>query len=155
VERYQYDGNGLRVAKVGPNATTVYVYDAQQQLVAEYSTSPATSSSACRTCYLSVDHLGSTRLVTDENGNVVARHDFLPFGEEVPAGMASRDNTFASNDPVSAVAPGSAPELSTSGFILCASPPHPAAGFDHRRQLGHTLGNRRNSHRRVRHPRRR
>jgi RHS repeat-associated protein len=38
---------------------------------------------ACVTCYLTVDHLGSTRLMTDQNGNVVARHDFLPFGEEL------------------------------------------------------------------------
>ena len=37
----------------------------------------------CATCYLTTDHLGSTRLVTDENGNTVSRHDFLPFGEEL------------------------------------------------------------------------
>jgi RHS repeat-associated protein len=35
-----------------------------------------------------MDHLGSTRLVTDGSGNVVARYDYLPFGEEIPADTA-------------------------------------------------------------------
>jgi RHS repeat-associated protein len=30
------------------------------------------------------DHLGSTRATTDEAGAVLSRHDFLPFGTEVP-----------------------------------------------------------------------
>jgi len=30
-----------------------------------------------------VDHLGSTRVVTDESGGGVTRHDFFPFGEEI------------------------------------------------------------------------
>jgi len=61
--------------------TTTYVYDAQGDLAAEYSTQPQVM--PCLTCYLSVDHLGSTRLLTDQNGNIVSRHDFLPFGEEL------------------------------------------------------------------------
>jgi RHS repeat-associated protein len=32
--------------------------------------------------YYHLDALGSVRVVTDQNQNVVARHDFLPFGEE-------------------------------------------------------------------------
>jgi RHS repeat-associated protein len=30
-----------------------------------------------------LDHLGTPRLLTDAQGNVVARHDYLPYGEEV------------------------------------------------------------------------
>lgn len=33
---------------------------------------------------------GSTRLVTDGSQNVVARHDYLPFGEEVPSTYGGR-----------------------------------------------------------------
>ena len=33
--------------------------------------------------YYHLDMLGSVRAVTDEQGNVIARHDFEPFGEEV------------------------------------------------------------------------
>jgi hypothetical protein len=29
------------------------------------------------------DHLGSTRIVTNAQGSVVERHDYLPFGEEI------------------------------------------------------------------------
>jgi RHS repeat-associated protein len=77
-----YDGDGRRVTKAIPGgATTTYVYDAQGDLAAEYSTQPPAIS--CATCYLAVDHLGSTRLLTDQNGNPVSRHDFLPFGEEL------------------------------------------------------------------------
>lgn len=32
---------------------------------------------------LHVDHLGSTRLITDESGAVATKHDFFPFGEEI------------------------------------------------------------------------
>ncbi len=86
---YRYDGDGRRVAKMLPGSTTVYVYDGFGQLAAEYSKG-AVSTAACRTCYLSWDHLGSTRLVTDQEGKVVARHDYLPFGEEISANTAGR-----------------------------------------------------------------
>jgi RHS repeat-associated protein len=34
------------------------------------------------------------RLVTDASGNIIARHDFLPFGEEIPGGAAGRSSQF-------------------------------------------------------------
>jgi len=34
--------------------------------------------------------LGSTRVATDANGGVRARHDYLPFGEEIQAGIGGR-----------------------------------------------------------------
>jgi hypothetical protein len=49
---------------------------------------------SCTTCYLSFDHLGSVRMLTDGNGNVVARQDYLPFGEEIPAGYAGRSSSL-------------------------------------------------------------
>jgi RHS repeat-associated protein len=96
VETYIYDGNGQRVQKYGPSGTprTVFVYDAMGQMAAEYSTMPNTS--PCLTCYLSPDHLGTPRLVTDGNGAVVARHDYLPFGEEVPGSQFGRDGHWGS-----------------------------------------------------------
>jgi RHS repeat-associated protein len=42
------------------------------------------------TQYVSVDHLGSTRLVTDASGQPEERHDYLPFGEELFAGVGGR-----------------------------------------------------------------
>lgn len=78
---YTYDGSGHRVTKTGGGATINYVYDAAGQLAAEYST--VANTSPCTTCYLSYDHLGTVRLVTDQNANVVSRHDYLPFGEEI------------------------------------------------------------------------
>lgn len=41
--------------------------------------------------FFHLDALGSVRLVTNEAANVVSRHDYLPFGEELPADMGSRD----------------------------------------------------------------
>jgi RHS repeat-associated protein len=38
------------------------------------------------------------RLVTDENGNTVGRHDYLPFGEEIAANAGGRDSTFGTQD---------------------------------------------------------
>jgi RHS repeat-associated protein len=42
------------------------------------------------TRYTTSDHLGTPRVVTDTAGNVVSRHDYQPFGEELGAGVGSR-----------------------------------------------------------------
>jgi RHS repeat-associated protein len=80
--------------QVSGGATIVYVYDASGNLAAEYSTAAAQSACGTPTCYVSVDHLGSTRLVTDSAGNVTQRYDYLPFGEEIPAGLGGRTTTM-------------------------------------------------------------
>ena len=98
VENYFYGGAGQRVEKAGRGGTTVYVYDALGQLAAEYST--AANIPSCTTCYLSSDHLGSIRLVTDQIGNVVARHDYLPFGEEILANTVGRGSQWGSTTDV-------------------------------------------------------
>jgi RHS repeat-associated protein len=95
---YSYDGFGLRVGKTTANGTTVYVYDAFGQLAAEYGS--ATTNSLCKTCYLSGDHLGSLRLVTDQNGSAIARHDYAPFGQEIPAGIGQRSLAWGASDNV-------------------------------------------------------
>ena len=92
---YAYDGLGERVSKSVGSMPTVYVYDAFGNLAAEYGSSPISS---CTTCYLSWDHLGSTRTMTDQNGQVISRHDYLPFGSEIPAGYAGRTSPWGSND---------------------------------------------------------
>jgi RHS repeat-associated protein len=84
---YTYDGDGLRVTKTTGASPTVFVYDVGGRLVAEYGGSQGTNSG---TSYLITDHLSSTRLVTDSQGNVRARHDYLPFGEEISAGIGGR-----------------------------------------------------------------
>ena len=89
---YTYDGLGERVMRFINNVRTNYVYDAMGQLSAEYDGTPPVVP-PCTTCFLSLDHLGSTRLVTDQNDNVVARHDYLPFGEEMPVGVDGRTST--------------------------------------------------------------
>ncbi len=95
---YGYDGDGRRVTKTGGGLTELYVYDAMGALTAEYDSGTAVAA-PCQTCYLSYDHLGSVRLVTDTNAKVIAKHDYLPFGEEIPASVAGRDGTWgAFND---------------------------------------------------------
>ncbi len=95
---YLYDAVGQRVEKTASgNAATLFVYDAFGQLAAEYATTVQTGL-PCTTCYLSFDHLGSLRLMTDQNANVVARHDYLPFGEEIFSGSAGRNSDFDKND---------------------------------------------------------
>ena len=85
--RYFYDGDGKRVKKIALDqttqqlVTTVFVYDAGGKLVAEYA-NPITTTTA-QVSYLTADHLGSPRISTNENGAVISRHDYQPFGEEV------------------------------------------------------------------------
>lgn len=107
---YYYDGLGQRVEKVVPGETTVYVYDAFGSLTAEYNTVAVVS--PCTTCYLSHDHLGSVRMLTDANANIKALHDFAPFGQEIPSGVRGRTNVWASGDYVSQRFTGQARDLS-------------------------------------------
>lgn len=84
---YYYDGDGKRVKKVVPNSeeTTIFVYDAKGDQIAEYSTIVASVEDA-KVNYLTNDSLGSPRINTDRDGNVTARHDYHPFGEEILTG---------------------------------------------------------------------
>ncbi len=87
--QYGYDGNNRRVTKTTGTAQTVYVYGAAGELAAEYA--PVTDPDPpCRTCYLLNDHLGSTRAMLDEAQALVARYDYLPFGEQIPTGYDGR-----------------------------------------------------------------
>jgi RHS repeat-associated protein len=85
-----YDGAGQRVAvKSGGVIMQVMVYDAAGDLVAEYGGSVSTNG----TRYVMGDPQGSTRVVMTSSGAVVSRHDYLPFGEEVPATVGMRAGT--------------------------------------------------------------
>ncbi len=77
---YYYDGDGKRVKKVSAIETTIFIYDASGKLVAEYANQTATTP---QVSYLTADHLGSPRINTDANGQVISRHDYQPFGEEI------------------------------------------------------------------------
>jgi RHS repeat-associated protein len=84
IGEYAYDGDGKRVKKHVPltGETTIFVYDASNRLVAEYSTAAGPAATA-KTSYLTTDHLGSPRILTDQLGQVISRRDFHPFGEEI------------------------------------------------------------------------
>lgn len=88
---YAYDGNGERITTYNAvtNQTTIFVYDADGDLAAEYTinVSPPTTPT---TSYLTEDALGSVRVITNSFGEVKAQRDFLPFGEEIYAGIGNR-----------------------------------------------------------------
>ena len=108
------DGAGQRVQKTYRGNTTRHVYDALGFLVAEYMGSTVSkeyipfgsqviavenaSGSPCQTCYLNYDQVGSVRLVTDQNAAVVARHDYVPYGEEIFPPYAGRTAPFGNAD---------------------------------------------------------
>ena len=74
---YAYDGDGRRVSKTVGSVTTTFVYDAMGALAAEYG---GTVTPVGRQ-YVTVDHLGSTRVITGGSGTTT--YDYLPFGEEL------------------------------------------------------------------------
>ncbi len=81
VGEYVYDGDGKRIKKIVPNGESViFVYDAGGNLIAEYANQ---ISQTPQVSYLTNDHLGSPRINTDAAGNIIARHDYHPFGEEI------------------------------------------------------------------------
>lgn len=84
---YVYDGNGRRVKKTVGGVSTVYVYNLVNQLIAEYSSTPPSQGG---TSYITSDQLDTPRIVTDAAGNIRARHDYAPFGEELSAPLGGR-----------------------------------------------------------------
>lgn len=80
VGQYYYDGGGKRVKKVTPSETVVFVYSGGK-LIAEYSNQQTQTNPS--TQYLGTDMVGSPRVITNQNGNVVSRRDFMPFGEDL------------------------------------------------------------------------
>lgn len=85
---YAYDGDGRRVKKAKLSENTTFVYNIGEQLVAEYTSSTTESNG---TSYLTSDTLNTPRVVTKADGSIRARHDYLPFGEELYAGAGNRN----------------------------------------------------------------
>jgi RHS repeat-associated protein len=91
---YTYDGEARRVGKVSSSENTTFVYDAAGALIEEYSggtlqtayvyagSTLLSTETSSATNYMTADHLGSPRIVTDSSGNVVSRRDYTAFGEE-------------------------------------------------------------------------
>jgi RHS repeat-associated protein len=94
-----YDAGGQRVAtQVAGALSNVLVYDAAGKLLAEYgSTSPGEG-----TQYVFNDQQASPRVITNGSGAVVSRHDYAPFGEDIPGnvGMRSPSQGYAQPDGV-------------------------------------------------------
>jgi RHS repeat-associated protein len=82
-----FDANGQRVAtQIAGLLTNVLVYDALGKLVAEYNSTTVQGG----TQYIFDDHQGTPRTITNNSGTVIARHDYLPFGEDIPNNLGMR-----------------------------------------------------------------
>ncbi|MCD9188612.1 MAG: hypothetical protein LUM44_19495 [Pyrinomonadaceae bacterium] len=86
---YQYDGEGKRVKKVSGNNQTIFVYNSSGQLIAEYANPTASNP---QVSYLTQDHLGSPRIITGNNGEVISRHDYMAFGADISETLGNVGN---------------------------------------------------------------
>lgn len=48
--------------------------------------------------YYHTDAIGSVRMITDANGQIVERHDYLPFGEEWQPSLASERRLYGGKE---------------------------------------------------------
>lgn len=95
-----YDGAGQRVRATDGSGTTTSVYDGAGDLIAEYNGTTLireyignfATVEGTTVRYLMNDHLGSNRVVMNDTGGVVVRHDYLPYGEEIAATMGMRSS---------------------------------------------------------------
>ncbi len=92
---YVYDGGGRRIRGTEDSVTTTYVYSGLNVIYEENATGAATYiygptgrfakqttiNGETTTFYYHTDQLGSTRLVTDDNKNIVSSATYHPFGE--------------------------------------------------------------------------
>ena len=92
---YVYDGEGKRIKKTSSTETVIFVYDGGGQLVAEYSTALAQTP---QVSYLTADHLGSPRVITDQNGKVTTRKDYMAFGDEASSAQRTSGISYDSSE---------------------------------------------------------
>jgi RHS repeat-associated protein len=78
ITSYVYDGFGRRVKRSG-SVPAYFAYDVSGNLLMEDSADVESTGVS----YVTQDHLGSTRVVTDKDGIVVRRYDYAPFGEDL------------------------------------------------------------------------
>ncbi len=88
---YYYDGEGKRIKKVTNSETTVFVYDGLGKLIAEYS-NQLTQNPTIN--YIATDPVNSIRAITNKQGEIVSRRDFMPFGEELNSGVGPRNSSL-------------------------------------------------------------
>ena len=108
-QTYAYDGDGARIKRIVNQTETWQVYGLGGELIAEYAPTASPSSPQKEYGYrngellvtaepnanihwLVPDQLGTPRMVFDQMGSLanVSRHDYLPFGEELSAGVGGR-----------------------------------------------------------------
>jgi RHS repeat-associated protein len=108
-QEYTYNADGQRVRRKVDAVETWQVYGFEGELLAEYAASGAatspqkeygyrngqllvTAESAAQIKWLVADQLGTPRMIFDKTGSLanVKRHDYLPFGEELFAGVGGR-----------------------------------------------------------------
>src|SRR5215470_517833 len=101
---YGYDAFGTRVLQTGTSTTTIYPFKwysvasstgsgAKFATTTDYvfngdtlvatidqQTASGNATGTAKTRYIHPDHLGSTNVVTDENGNLVQTLDYYPYG---------------------------------------------------------------------------
>ncbi|HMV48308.1 MAG TPA: RHS repeat-associated core domain-containing protein, partial [Blastocatellia bacterium] len=124
---YVYDADGKRVRRIVGVAETWQVYGIDGELVAEYAANGSASSpqkeygyrggemlivaqaSPLEIRWMVTDHLGSPRMNirgTGTDGGLpasVTRHDYLPFGEELFAGVGLRSSSHGYEPPTDGV----------------------------------------------------
>jgi RHS repeat-associated protein len=122
---YVYDADGKRVRRIVGSTETWMVYGLDGELVAEYAANGASGSPqkeygyrggqmliVAQTSPLEIrwtvpDHLGTSRMnirgTGTDGGSLasVARHDYLPFGEELFAGVGLRSSSSHGYEPPS------------------------------------------------------
>ena len=108
-QEYAYNADAQRVRRKVDAVETWQVYGFDGELLAEYAaggaaTSPqkeygyrngqllVTAEPSAQIKWLVADHLGTPRMIFDKTGSLanVRRHDYLPFGEELFAGVGGR-----------------------------------------------------------------
>jgi uncharacterized protein RhaS with RHS repeats len=86
------------VKKLTNTETVIFVYGGMCKLVAEYSTATPVANPTVN--YTATDPLGSPRVITNKQGQIISRRDFMPFGEEVASDATYRKANlkYGSND---------------------------------------------------------
>ncbi|HEY3354703.1 MAG TPA: FG-GAP-like repeat-containing protein [Polyangia bacterium] len=102
---FDYDAQGVRVKKTGAGGPTVHVgslYEARGAEITKYYFAGAlrvAKRTGAGNQYFHADHLGSTRMITDQAGKEVKYYDYAPYGKVIAeSGTASDSHRYTGQE---------------------------------------------------------
>jgi len=102
IQTSAYTDATLLTGQYGTQVKRIHIAELRQRATSGIGGSGSSAGASVQIHWLVTDQLGTPRMIFDQSGSLagVSRHDYLPFGEEVPANFRTGIPGYGANDNV-------------------------------------------------------